>query len=112
KTTSAANGPHTLGLTVTDTASTTATATRSVTVQNGGTPPTAGFTSPSANQTVAGAAFAVNMTASGGGAPYTYRLTIDGIQVFSTTTNAGTAAYSWNTTTYANGAHTLALTVT
>jgi len=111
-TTGAANGAHTLGLTVTDTASTTATATRSVTVQNGGTAPTAGFTSPTPNQTVAGTAFAVNMTASGGVAPYTYRLTIDGTQVFTTTTSAGSAAYSWNTTTYANGVHTLALTVT
>jgi hypothetical protein len=111
-TTGYANGSHTLGLTVTDTAGTSATATRSVTVQNGGTAPTAGFTSPTANQTVGGTAFAVNMTASGGVAPYTYRLTIDGTQVFTTTTSAGTAAYSWNTTTYTNGAHTLALTVT
>ena len=109
-TTSAANGAHTLGLTVTDSAAHSATATRSVTVQNG-TPPTAAFTSPAAGATVS-ATVAINMSASGGTAPYTYKLTIDGTQVFTTTTSATTATYSWNTTTAANGAHTLGLTVT
>ena len=80
--------------------------------QNGGTAPVPSFTSPAANATVSGTAVAVGMAASGGTTPYTYRLTIDGTQVFTTTTSAGTASFSWNTTTYANGSHTLGLTVT
>jgi len=109
-TTTAANGAHTLALTVTDTTGASATATRSVTVQNG-TPPTAAFTSPAAGATVSGTV-SVTMSASGGTAPYTYKLTIDGTQVFTTTTSAATATFSWNTTTAANGSHTLGLTVT
>jgi hypothetical protein len=47
------------------------------------------------------------MSASGGTAPYTYTLTIDGAQVASSTSTT----YSWNTTTYSNASHTLGLTV-
>ena len=111
-TTTYANGSHTLGLTVTGANGAAASVTRSVTVQNGGTPPVPSFTSPAASATVSGTAVTVGMAASGGTTPYTYRLTIDGTQVFTTTTSAGTASFSWNTTTYANGSHTLGLTVT
>lgn len=45
-------------------------------------------------------------------APYTYRLTIDGAQVFTSTVSATTASYSWNTATATSGSHTLGLTVT
>jgi hypothetical protein len=109
-TTGVAAGSHTLDLTVSDTAGGSSTATRSVTV-TAGTPPTAAFTAPAAGATVQGTV-AVNMSASGGTAPYTYVLTIDGTQVFTTTTSATTASFSWNTTTYSNAAHTLGLTVT
>jgi hypothetical protein len=47
------------------------------------------------------------MAATGGTSPYTYTLAIDGAQVAS----SGSASYSWNTTTVADGNHTLALTV-
>jgi hypothetical protein len=107
-TTGATNGTHTLGLTVTDTAGGSSTATRSVTVSNNG--PVASFTSPAAGATVNGT-IAVNMSATGGVTPYTYTLTIDGTQVFTTTTSATTATYSWNTTTVGDGSHTLGLTV-
>jgi hypothetical protein len=111
-TTPYANGPHTLGLSVTDATGAPASATRSVNVQNGGgTPPTASITSPAAGATVSGTT-AVNMAVSGGVAPYTYRLTIDGTEVFTPTVSATTATYSWNTTTAANGSHMLGLTVT
>jgi hypothetical protein len=108
-TTGLANGNHTLGLTVTDTAGGSSTATRTVSVQNGA--PLASFTSPAAGATVSGT-IAVNMSASGGVKPYTYTLTIDGTQVFTTTTSTATATYSWNTTTVGDGSHTLGLTVT
>ena len=112
-TTTAANGSHTLGLTVTDSQSGSASASRSVTVQNAAPPPplAASFTSPAAGATVANTV-TVGLAASGGTAPYTYRLSVDGAQVFSTTTTATTASFSWNTTTVANSSHTLGLTVT
>ena len=107
-TTTAANGGHTLGLTVRDNTGATATASRTVTVQNGGGPAplSASFTAPAAGATVGGTV-GVTMAASGGTAPYTYTLTIDGAQVAS----GASTTYSWNTTTAANGGHTLGLTV-
>jgi hypothetical protein len=112
-TTTVANGSRTLGLTVTDAAGGSGSASRAVTVQNGSTPPAlaASFTSPAAGATVANT-IAVGLAASGGTAPYTYRLSVDGTQVFSTTTSATAASFSWNTTTVPNGGHTLGLTVT
>src|SRR5438477_10183069 len=47
------------------------------------------------------------MTASGGTAPYTYTLSVDGGQVAS----SGANTYSWATTGVADGGHTLGLTV-
>ncbi|HEV8583703.1 MAG TPA: Ig-like domain-containing protein, partial [Methylomirabilota bacterium] len=102
-----ANGNHTLGLTVTDNTGATATATRTVNVQNGPPPLTASFTAPAAGATVSGTV-TVTMAASGGTAPYTYTLTVDGTQVAS----SGSTTYSWNTTGVADGSHTLGLTVT
>ncbi len=110
-TTTVANGSRTLGLTVTDAASVAASATRAVTVSNAAAGPTAAFTSPAAGATVSGTV-SVGLAASGGTAPYTYRLTVDGTVVFTTTTSATSATFSWNTTTVANGSHTLGLTVT
>ncbi|HEY3101881.1 MAG TPA: Ig-like domain-containing protein [Methylomirabilota bacterium] len=101
------NTAHTLGLTVRDNTGATATATRTVTVQNGGpTPLSAAFTTPADGALVNGT-ISVGMGASGGTAPYTYTLTIDGTQVVS----SGAATYSWNTLAYSNAAHTLGLTV-
>jgi len=86
-----------------------------VTVQNGSTSAlpslAASFTSPAAGATV-GSTVTVGLAASGGTAPYTYRLSVDGAQVFSTTTSATTASFAWNTTTVANGSHALGLTIT
>jgi hypothetical protein len=111
-TTAVANGSHTLGLTVTDATGASATATRAVTVQNGGGAPlAAAFTSPAAGATVGGTV-SVGLAASGGTGPYTYRLTIDGTAVFTTTTGATSTSYSWNTATASNGGHTLGLGVT
>jgi hypothetical protein len=100
------NASHTLGLTVRDKAGATATATRTVSVQNGGTQLSASFSTPAAGATVSGSV-TVGMTASGGTAPYTYMLTIDGTQVASGASNT----YSWPTNGYSNAGHTLGLTV-
>jgi hypothetical protein len=106
-TTTYSNAAHTLGLTVRDNTGAVATASRTVNVQNGGPAPlTAGFSAPADGATVSGSV-SVGMTASGGTAPYTYTLAIDGTQVAS----SGTASYTWNTTTVADGNHTLGLTV-
>ncbi|HET7340632.1 MAG TPA: Ig-like domain-containing protein, partial [Methylomirabilota bacterium] len=110
-TTTYASGAHTLGLTVTDSAAASGTSTRSVTVQNGSTL-AASFTAPAAGATVSGAAVTVGVTASGGTPGYTYTVTVDGAQVFTTSTTATSASFAWNTTTVANGSHTLGLAVT
>ncbi len=113
-TTTAANGNHTLSLTVTDANSvTSAAATETVTVSNGGTPnpPVASFTSPADGATVSGTQ-QVGLAVSGGTAPYAYALAIDGTGVFQQTTSATSTAYTWDTTTAASGGHTLSLTVT
>ncbi len=98
-------GSHTLGLTVRDSTGATATTSLTVTVQNG-TPLTASFTSPTQGATVS-STVTVTMAASGGTAPYTYTLTIDGGQVAS----GASTTYGWNTGAYAGGSHTLGLTV-
>ncbi|PYO45310.1 MAG: hypothetical protein DMD84_28925, partial [Candidatus Rokuibacteriota bacterium] len=98
-------GNHTLGLTVRDNTGATATASRTVTVQNG-TPLTASFTSPTQGATVSGTV-TVTMAAGGGTAPYTYTLMIDGTQVAS----GASTTYGWNAGAYAAGSHTLGLTV-
>src|SRR5206468_10985508 len=94
------------GPTVRDTPGATAPPSRTVTVQHGGPALSASITSPTEGALVSGT-ITVSMAASGGTAPYTYTLTIDGSQVAS----SGSTTYSWNTAGYSNAAHTLGLTV-
>jgi hypothetical protein len=110
-TTTASNGSHALGLTVTDSTGASATASRTVSVQNGGAALTAAFTSPAAGATVGGTV-SVGLAAGGGAPAYTYRLSVEGNPVFASTTSATSTSYSWNTTAVADGSHTLSLTVT
>ena len=92
----------------------------SVNVANGGTPAPAPpapappapaplaavFTAPASGATVSGTT-TIGLSGSGGTAPYSYAVTLDGAALA-----AGTAtSYAWNTTTAANGVHTLAVTV-
>src|SRR5262249_18038140 len=113
-TTNGPNGPQTLVVSVRDASGNSGSASVSVVVQNGNSSPptpTASFTSPAAGAGVSGTV-PIGLAASGGTAPYTYRLSIDGSVAFTTTTSATTASSSWNTTAVADGSHTLGLTVT
>jgi hypothetical protein len=113
-TTQVIDGPHTLGLTVTDSAGRTAHATRAVTVANATPTPGAlsvSYTSPAAGATVSGSV-AVNVWVSGQtGTANTFTLTAGG-RVVATQTLAGNhATFTWNTTTWTNGAQALVATV-
>jgi hypothetical protein len=101
-----ADGAQVLTASVRDAGGHTGSTSVSLTLRNGAaaTPLTAEFTTPAAGATVSGTV-TVGLTASGGSG-YSYRLTIDGTQV------ATSASYTWNTTSVANGNHTLAVTVT
>src|SRR6267143_169041 len=105
-TTGTPDGPTTLTASVRDASSNTGTGSIPVTVQNGSSQLTSGFSTPAQGATVSGSV-TVGMTASGGTAPYTYTLTIDGTQVASGASNT----YSWTTTGYSPGNHTIGLTV-
>ncbi|HEY3097557.1 MAG TPA: Ig-like domain-containing protein [Methylomirabilota bacterium] len=114
-TTTVADGPHTLGLSVRDGAGRTATATRGVTVSNNGggagSPLTASFTSPAEGATVTGTV-GIGMSETGAsGTPITFTLAIDGTQAYTTSGTATSASFNWNTTGATSGPHTLALTV-
>jgi hypothetical protein len=113
-TTETPDGPQTLTVSVRDAANRTGSTGVPVTVQNGGGggpgPLTASIPSPAQGATVSGST-AVSMTAGGGTPPYTYTLRLDGGQVFTQTTSATSASWTWNTTTASNASHTLSLTV-
>ena len=77
----------------------------------GSTPPPSSslalsFTNPAAGATVSGTT-TVTLAASGGSG-YTFRLAVDGTQVYVGTN----PSFAWNTTTVSNGSHTLTATVT
>jgi glucose/arabinose dehydrogenase len=105
------NGVRVLALTVRDGAGRTASTTRSVTVDN---PPgierfMVSFTSPTEGATVS-STVTVGMSATfAASTPITFTLSIDGVQVFSTGGTPTTASYTWNTTAWSNGTHTLQL---
>jgi len=66
---------------------------------------TLGFTTPANGATVSGST-TVRVAATGGTAPYAYRVSLDGTSI------ATSASFSWNTPAVTNGAHTLSATVT
>jgi PKD repeat protein len=112
----AANGSHTLTLTVTNGAQ-TATATRTVTVSNVASPPTASFTAaftyPNAGQAVSGSQSVGMSTTALWAAPKTFALSVDGAPIVSRAMTTGSTLWvSWDTKTVANGARTLTLAVT
>src|SRR5205807_9322681 len=74
-------------------------------------PLTASFTPPADGATVS-ATVSVDMSDLRDARPlFTFTLTVDGAQVFGTSGSATSASFAWNTTSVADGAHTLGLTV-
>jgi hypothetical protein len=109
-TTKTPNGPRTLVAEARDATNNGGQMTRTVTVQNAVAPPAAAFTTPAAGATVSGTV-SVGLQAAGGTPPYTYRLAIDNVPVFASTTSSTTVTYAWNTTSVVDGGHLLALTI-
>ncbi|HEX7140821.1 MAG TPA: Ig-like domain-containing protein [Vicinamibacterales bacterium] len=107
-TTSVANGSHTLMSKAYDAAGNVGTsATVTVTVSNSTdtTPPTTSITAPANGATVS-ATINVTATASDNVGVTKMEIYIDGA-LKTSNTNATSLTYSWNTTTAANGSHTL-----
>ncbi len=109
----AADGTQTLTASARDASGNTGAGSVSVTVSNGGIPPppppaalTAAIAAPAAGATVSGTT-TVTMSASGGTAPYTYALALDG----TTLVSGAATGYAWNTTATNDASHTLTLTV-
>src|SRR5205807_2070192 len=115
--TSVAEGPHTLGLTVRDGAGRTATATRSVTVKQP-TPISVTITSPTEGATVGGT-ITVSVSETGGTGTLNWSVTVDDprrppegiIVICSPSGTASSISCSFDTTMVADGAHTLTATV-
>jgi Domain of unknown function (DUF4082)/Bacterial Ig-like domain/Bacterial Ig domain len=107
-TTTVANGSHTLTAVARDAAGNTATATSvTVTVNNADvTPPTVAMTAPANGATVSGNSLAVSATASDNVAVVGVQFKIDGANLGAEDT-ATPYSVTWNTTTVANGSHTL-----
>jgi len=117
-TTTVADGSRTLTATATDSAGATATANQPVTVSNAPAPPppasfTASFSYPASGATVNGAQSVGMATTADWGTTKTFTLSVDGTVLTSQTfATATTYWYTWDSTTAANGAHTLQLAVT
>jgi len=106
-TTTVADGSQTLTAAVKDATGNTGGTSQAINVKNATTtvpPLTLAFSSPAAGATVSGTV-SVGLAATGG-TGYTYTLAVDSAPASTVTT-----PFSWNTTTVANGSHTLTATV-
>ena len=104
--TTVTNGSHTLTAVARDAAGNTTTATVvTVTVSNDSTPPTVSMTAPAAG-TVSGSAVTVSATAADNIAVVGVQFKLDGVNLGAEDT-ATPYTLTWNTTTVANGSHTL-----
>jgi hypothetical protein len=70
--------------------------------------PTVSFTNPAAGVTLSGTATVTIAATGGSGTGYTYKLAVDGVNVYAGANNT----IGWNTTNVSNAAHTLTATVT
>ena len=105
------NTAHTLGLTVRDNTGATASATRTVTVQNGGGTLTVALTSPSPGATVRGTVWVTIWVDGGATGAKSYTMTVGGSTVWSESNADRPASLPWVTTGGTNGAKTLVVTV-
>ena len=110
-----ANGSHTLSLTVTDTAGGSATATRSVTINNVTPPPATGtikvyITQPTGG-TVSGTQWVVIWLDNAAAGNKTYTFSANGTTVATGTTSDRPASLPWNTASGPNGTTTLTVNV-
>ncbi|HMC71683.1 MAG TPA: Ig-like domain-containing protein, partial [Mycobacteriales bacterium] len=110
------DGPHSLSVTVKDTAGQTATASVSITFSNGIAPPplSAAITSPASGSTVNGSV-PVTMTVGNPSGSWQYVLKQDNATTIASGNVAqgtNTATVSWNTMGVSKGSHTLNLSVT
>jgi hypothetical protein len=104
------NGPVTLTATVRSSRGQVATGTRSLIVANAA-PLAAHFTAPTAGVPARGT-ITIGMSGPGAsGPPIAFTLTVDGVQRFTTSGTSSTALFKLDTTTLADGVHTLGLTV-
>jgi hypothetical protein len=105
------SGQHVLDLTVTDAGGQTAQASRTVSVQGGGSTFTAKITSPAEGDVISGT-MKVKMSVSGGDPKYRWVLKIGSRTVVSVKTTKASRNYTWNSADWPDGARTLLLTVT
>ncbi|HUF92412.1 MAG TPA: Ig-like domain-containing protein, partial [Candidatus Limnocylindria bacterium] len=110
-TTNVSNASHTLKATVTDSAGTAGTASRTVTVSNSAMSTLVPSFTTSLGGTLAGSK-KIGMAVTGSTASHrTFILFIDGVRVFKRKTTGTKVAYTWDTTTVTNAKHTLRVKV-
>src|SRR6267378_1950838 len=108
----AAGGTHTATVSVRDSVGNTGSANRAIIIAGGPAPLVASFTSPAEGAPVGGTV-TVGMNEAGGTGTITWTVRLDGgaTPIFTTSGADSTASFMWNTTTVADGPHTLTLTV-
>jgi hypothetical protein len=107
-----ADGTPTATVTVRDSAGNTGTAQRKLSVQNGGAPLAASFTSPGEGATVSGTAWFTIWIEHAAAGSKTYTLGVDGnaVATMSSASN-GPISLGWSTTGTPNGTHAVTVTV-
>ncbi|HEY7381998.1 MAG TPA: Ig-like domain-containing protein [Gaiella sp.] len=114
-TTTVGDGPHTVTATARDTINQTASDSNGVTVDNvpADSPPTVTLTAPAEAATVSGTAVSVTANASDpGGGVTQVQFFVDGNSIGTDTNGADGWTATWNSTTVADGVHTVSATAT
>jgi hypothetical protein len=110
-TTLVGDGARTLTVTITDSTQRTGTSSVNITVANNTPPLTVDVTQPRNGDTVSGTSWVVVWPHNFQGTP-TCTIKVDGTQVAQQTCSASPTSIPWNTTAFAEGAHTLTVTIT